>query len=568
MTEGLDISVLKAIHDSQALGGAVSSPDDVIVFAKLLPGEASLTEVKLAPIGFDWRFEKYLTEAERKRFITEEREKPSIREFLVLSPTLDSHARSLRGNNIELHVPTEQNYLGYILATLKSSYVLVADDVATQSPAFWEALAAGAIPLARKSDSAEAEAEAVDLPVFWSDATPPFSDVTLKDLVNFAATVEAQRQMGGFTRLDKCLRPSAYSIIESALIEKRSRHWVNSEYESVSRHGLDPMGVLRTADIKPKTSLAEKLTEHPDPFLRTAWEKTEESPLKFDLGMVICVLARARKLNRVLSPEELALLLTVELHKVSDSDPKKLKFIEELKLAERLNAKNGWSNGLASKVFAKVVSTATCRRTVERRFKEDDSKSPWNSKYPQMGTIVTEHFKRTGRPLKIVEVGAGHGGLGEYIMKTFDASKVSQLVGVDPYTTEYITETDLAAVYGHQNILDLLYKWVKARTKPFADRWKLLRLTSDEAAWALSGGNKYDLVYLDANTKTEAVKADAEAWSKRLAANGALVFAGIENESVKRAAGELAEKWGVPAQITSTGSHAVLPAPPVAKKAK
>lgn len=554
-----EFSVLRAIHDNQTLKNVVTNVDDLIVCAEPLPGEA--VDSNTAPVGVDWRFLKHLTVGERAHFISERREKPSVRATLIVSPLLDENSKRVSENGVSVHIPRSHSYLGYIFDILNASFCIVPGEDATKSHGFWEALAAGAIPLVQHSEAVEAAT--TGLPVAWTRSTPPFADVTLRFLVDSATNIEKRHAAGEFSRLEKCLRISCYDTTEGALIEKRSRYWIKTRHDKVSTRGLDYMEAIQGTQPRIKAPIIDNPTEHPNRFLELVWKKIEESPLKFDLASALAVLCAARKQNRALSPEELAVILTVVLHKIDNSNPDKAKFIKEMQLALPLNSSvNSWSRGLAIRVFQRVTATLTHNRSLHRRFAEDDEKSVWNARYPQVEKIVSNHYERVKRPLRILEVGAARGGLGAFLMKTFDESKIAKLVSIDPYIADYDPKDPFSGVYNRQDVMDKLYQWVQLRTKPHESRWRVLRLASQDAAWILDK-DVYDIVYVDGCTTPDAIRSDIAEWSPRVAKSGALVFAEYGNEVVNAAVNELAKEWGVEAEwsLEKTGFHAVLPAP-------
>jgi len=78
------------------------------------------------------------------------------------------------------------------------------------------------------------------------------------------------------------------------------------------------------------------------------------------------------------------------------------------------------------------------------------------------------------------------------------------------------------------------YRKYVARTEPYADRVKTLRMSSVDAAALVKDGS-LDFVFIDADHSYEAVKADIAAWSPKVREGGLIAGHDIDWSSVHRA---------------------------------
>jgi len=148
-------------------------------------------------------------------------------------------------------------------------------------------------------------------------------------------------------------------------------------------------------------------------------------------------------------------------------------------------------------------------------------------------------------------------------MARYDAAKISQLVGVDPYVAGYDETDAFSNLYTRQESMDALYAWAHHRAQPHAARWSIARLASQSASRLVEDG-AYDVVYIDGCHQPAHVAADADAWSGKLRAGGVVIFAEAARlPAVGTEAARLAARWGVGVKTDAAlfGDHALVPLP-------
>lgn len=131
----------------------------------------------------------------------------------------------------------------------------------------------------------------------------------------------------------------------------------------------------------------------------------------------------------------------------------------------------------------------------------------------QIGELLN-YYKLSG---EAVEVGVFEGEFAEQILSKWHGTR---LTGVDPFFN--FTWQEYRDGCNKGNLESIMQKTMK-RLAPFGDRFQFLREKSPEAA-ELFPYETFDLVYIDANHKYEAVAADLKAWWPKLRKGG--IFAG------------------------------------------
>lgn len=111
-----------------------------------------------------------------------------------------------------------------------------------------------------------------------------------------------------------------------------------------------------------------------------------------------------------------------------------------------------------------------------------------------------------------VEVGVWRGDNARRVMRA--APPHTRIVLVDPWKCvdseeyrAYATKDALAT----QRDMDRYYKEALSKLDPWRKRCKVLRMSSMEAAFELAG-QRFDLVFIDAEHTYDALRADIEAW--------------------------------------------------------
>lgn len=145
-----------------------------------------------------------------------------------------------------------------------------------------------------------------------------------------------------------------------------------------------------------------------------------------------------------------------------------------------------------------------------------------------------------------VEVGVYRGEFSDVILRTWSCTR---LTSIDPWrefpSTDYVDSCNVP-----QAVHDANFALARTRLAPFADRSRIMRMTSAEAAPAFEDGS-LDFVYLDAQHHYEAIRDDIALWRPKVRPGG--VIAGHDyidallpsgRYGVKRAANEFAAAEG------------------------
>jgi len=135
---------------------------------------------------------------------------------------------------------------------------------------------------------------------------------------------------------------------------------------------------------------------------------------------------------------------------------------------------------------------------------------PSRIEIPDVGRNNLAHLFRELGFLRGVEVGVREGKFSEILCM---ANPEAEIFGVDPYSPyrdfeEWITTDNHHAAK----------RSATRRLAPY--NWKLLEMTSLQAADLLRNGNPIDFVYIDANHDQKYVAEDIEAWSKVVRSGG------------------------------------------------
>jgi hypothetical protein len=134
----------------------------------------------------------------------------------------------------------------------------------------------------------------------------------------------------------------------------------------------------------------------------------------------------------------------------------------------------------------------------------------WRQSYPHFIKVIQHFDLRVG-----VEVGVAFGGHAEAIL---EQTKVTQLVGVDPYQHMPSNYDDMMNL--PQEDFDNLFWYTVGRLSRFGKRYTHVRYSSEDAVRQVDG--VADFVYLDANHGYEAVKQDLELWTPKVGAGGVI----------------------------------------------
>ena len=163
-----------------------------------------------------------------------------------------------------------------------------------------------------------------------------------------------------------------------------------------------------------------------------------------------------------------------------------------------------------------------------------ESAVSWGGSYVVMAKLIKEKNLKVG-----AEIGLGYGGNAENMFKN---TNLEHLYGVDPFAHDDNTNSVMNV---SQEDFDDIYRLVKQKLSPFADRFKLVRETSVRAANEVP--DNLDFVYIDGEHSYEGVFNDLCTWTKKVKMGG--IIAGHDYNhpnlpGIKKAVDEFLRRFG------------------------